>query len=184
MVVSVRNTATAEWGRSLQGHRRWYAAASQPGREDIAQLNLRRQGFVSWLPRQRRMVRHARRTIEKNVAFFPGYLFVSLDLATDRWRPINGTVGVRSLIMQGDSPLACPVGLIENMQDASDADGLVNEQAGLVEGGVVRVLVGPFAEMVGTLSRLEGASRARVLLALMQSQVAVQMDVRDLTPLT
>jgi len=185
MVASgpVRNMATAEWGRSLQSDRRWYVAASQPGREDLAQLHLRRQGFVSWLPRQRRMVRHARRTTEKNVAFFPGYLFISLDLATDRWRPINGTMGVRSLLMQGDRPLACPVGLIEKMQDVSDANGLVNEQAGLVEGGAVRILVGPFADMVGTLVRLEGAGRARVLLEILHGEVGVQLNVGMLSPL-
>lgn len=173
----------AELARSMRGGRRWYVAASQLGREDLALSNIRRQGFVSWLPRQRRMVRHARKTVEKSVAFFPGYIFVSLDLATERWRSINGTVGVRSLIMQGGRPMACPFGLIENLQLMSDAAGLVNEQSGLAEGGSVRVLVGPFAEMVGTLTRLEGASRARVLLDLMQSQVVVQMDSRDLAPL-
>lgn len=172
----------AEPVRSAQGGRRWYVASSHIGREDLALSNLRRQGFVSWLPRQRRMVRHARKTVEKSVAFFPGYIFVSLDLATERWHSINGTVGVRSLIMQGGRPIACPAGLIENLQLASDAAGLVNEQSRLAEGGPVRVLVGPFAEMVGTLTRLEGSSRARVLLDLMQSQVVVQMDSRDLEP--
>lgn len=169
--------------RPSQATRRWYVAASQPGREDVAQLNIGRQGFVSWLPRQRRMVRHARKTVEKSVAFFPGYVFVSLDLATEAWRPINATVGVRSLIMQGDRPMACPVGLVEGMQRLADESGLLNEQPILTEGSTVRVLVGPFAEMVGTLTRLEGAGRVRVLLDLMHSQIAIQMPSRDLTPL-
>lgn len=167
----------------LKRGRRWYVAASQPGREDVAQLNLAQQGFISWLPRQRRMVRHARKTVEKSVAFFPGYLFIALDLETERWRPINATVGVRSLIMQGGRPMACPTGLVEGMQLLSDASGLVNEQPMLTEGGAVRVLVGPFAEMVGTLTRLEGTGRVRVLLDLMHSQVAIQMASRDVTPI-
>ncbi|MFI5411076.1 transcriptional activator RfaH [Kaistia sp. UC242_56] len=168
----------------LKNGRRWYVAASQPGREDVAQLHLSRQGFISWLPRQRRMVRHARKTVEKSVAFFPGYVFVALDLETERWRPINATVGVRSLVMQAGRPMACPAGLVESMQLLSDASGLINENPLLTEGGAVRVLVGPFAEMVGTLTRLEGAGRVRVLLDLMHSRVAIQMASRDVTPIT
>lgn len=128
------------------------------------------------------MVRHARKTIEKSVAFFPGYVFVSLDVATERWRSINSTVGVRSLVMQGGRPMACPSGLIEGLQLMADASGVLNERPMLTEGSHVRVLVGPFAEMLGTLTRIEGAGRVRVLLELMQSQIAVQMDARDLTP--
>jgi len=179
----VRTGPLAEDQQSSSGGRRWYVAAVQPGRENTAQRNITRQGFICWLPRQRRMVRHARRTVEKSVAFFPGYIFVSLDLATERWRAINGTVGVRSLIMQGDRPIACPPGLVEDLQRLTDESGVLNEQPGLTEGGTVRVLVGPFAEMVGTLTRLEGAGRVRVLLDLMQNGLAVQMDSRDLTPL-
>ncbi|MCX5576716.1 transcription antiterminator NusG [Kaistia terrae] len=177
----VRNEALGGFPRSSQSGRRWYVAASQPGREDVALLNLGRQGFVSWLPRQRRMVRHARKAFEKSVAFFPGYIFVSLDLAADRWHPINSTIGVRSLIMQGGRPMACPSGLIEGMQILADSSGVMNEQQMLAEGSQVRVLVGPFAEMIGTLTRAEGAGRVRVLLDLMQTQVAIQMDARDLT---
>lgn len=130
------------------------------------------------------MVRHARKSVEKSVAFFPGYVFVSLDLATERWRPINATVGVRSLVMQGGRPMACPSGLIEGMQILSDASGVMNEQPILTKGSHVRVLVGPFAEVLGMLTRIEGAGRVWVLLELMQSQVAVQMDACDLAPVT
>jgi transcription antitermination factor NusG len=160
--------------------RRWYVAALQVGREDLAEWHLRRQGFVTWLPRQLRTVQHARRRIERRVAFFPGYMFISLDLSRERWRPVNGTTGVRSLIMQGDRPLACPFGMVEDLQVLADPDGLLEADAGLSENAQVRILRGPFAEMVGTLVRLDGSGRARVLLAMMQGQVAVSLRKKDL----
>lgn len=182
MTSSGSDAAAGTASSSSSASRRWYVAAAQPGREDVALSHLSRQGFVSWLPRQRRMVRHARRVVEKRVAFFPGYLFVSLDLSTDRWRPINGTIGVRSLLMQGSRPQACPVGLVESLRAMADADGLVDERSALVEGEAVRIRVGPFADMVGTLAAIERAGRARVLIDILNGTVAVRMGVTNLSP--
>lgn len=89
-------------GQSSSG--RWYVAATQVGREDSAESNLRRQGFPVWFPRQKKTVKHARRRIEKIISFFPGYMFVFLDLERDRWRSVNSTIGVRALVMQGGFP--------------------------------------------------------------------------------
>lgn len=161
---------------------RWYVAALQPGREDLAEVNLRRQGFGVWTPRQIKIVRHARRRQERRVAFFPGYTFVSLDLDRQRWRSINGTAGVRSLIMRGERPAHCPPGLVEQLQTLTDAAGLFTSAADMQAGDAVRVTAGPFAELAGVLCRLDGDGRARVLLRIMQGEVAVTLDTRDLVP--
>lgn len=163
---------------------RWYVAATQPGREDVAEQNLRRQDFGIWTPRQIRVVHHARRRHEKRVAFFPGYIFVSLDLERHRWRSVNATSGVRSLIMQGERPALCPAGLVEGLQALTDGSGLFNGVAGIAPGDAVRVVNGPFAELVGTLTRLDGAGRARILLRIMHGDVAVTLKLGDLVPAT
>lgn len=161
---------------------RWYVAATQPGREEVAELNLRMQGFDVWVPRQARVVSHARRRYEKRVAFFPGYAFLSIDPDRDRWRSVNGTFGVRSLIMQDGRPVPCPAGLVEQLQALTDENGLFNGAAGVGPGDAVRVVAGPFAELVGTLTRLDGAGRARILLQIMRTEIAVTLKVADLVP--
>jgi transcription termination/antitermination protein NusG len=161
---------------------RWYVASALMGREDLAELNLNRQGFHVWMPRQTRMVRHARRRREKRVPFFPGYVFVSLDVDRQRWRSVNGTFGVHSLIMQGERPLPCPRGLIEGLQALTDDEGIFNVAVGLRQGDTVRVISGPFAELVGTLVRQDGAGRARILLRMMHGEVAVALPVKSLVP--
>lgn len=145
-------------------------------------MNLRRQGFEVWYPRQKKTVRHARRRIDKLVSFFPGYQFVFLDIERDRWRSVNGTMGVRSLVMQGGLPCPCPRGLVERLQDLTDADGLLDMSAHLTEGGTVRILSGPFADAVCTLISLDGAARARVLLQLLHGEVVVSINKSFLTP--
>ena len=161
---------------------RWYVVAAQPGCEDTAEVHLKRQGFDVWMPRQVRSVRHARRRQEKRVPFFPGYMFVSMDVARQRWRSINGTRGVRSLIMQGEQPCRCPGGLVEGLRAATDEKGIFNGMLGIGPGDAVCVVSGALAQAEGTLVDLDDAGRARVLLRIMQGEVAVTLNARVLAP--
>jgi len=161
---------------------RWYVVSFQSGRGDLAERNLRRQGFRTWMPRQTRIVTHARRKIERCLPFFPGYMFVLLDLERDRWRAVNGTMGVRTLVMQGEKPLPCPVGLIEELQSFCDANGIFNPAFDLKMGDAVRIVSGPFADAIGSLARHDGVGRVRVLLQMMRSEIPVIVDARAVVP--
>ncbi|WP_419694476.1 transcription termination/antitermination NusG family protein [Mesorhizobium muleiense] len=75
---------------------RWYAASVFPGKEDVAERHLRLQGFHPFIPRCEKTIRHARRIETRPAAYFPGYMFIALDVALQRWRSVNGTFGVRA----------------------------------------------------------------------------------------
>ena len=155
---------------------RWYVVYSQPHREFYAQTQLAAQGFHSFLPRYRKTVRHARKLTTVNAPFFNRYLFITLDLGRDRWRSVNGTFGVTSLISDGMFPIPVPPGIVESLISISDADGFVKPGGGLQPGERVRILTGPFAEQIGELVRVDGARRVRVLLQLLGGAVAVSME--------
>ncbi|RWL22681.1 MAG: transcription antiterminator NusG [Mesorhizobium sp.] len=159
---------------------RWYAASVFPGKEDVAERHLRMQGFHPFTPRREKTTRHARRIETRPAAYFPGYMFIALDVALQRWRSVNGTFGVRSLIMQGERPLPVPSGLVERFIALTGRDGLLDFSGGLAAGASVRILSGPFAEMIGRLDRLDPAGRARVLVAIMNGEIPVDMDSREL----
>src|SRR5437764_921178 len=103
--------------------RRWYAVHAQPNREFRAEQQLRNQGFEIFLPQRLKTVRHARRLTNLPAAFFPRYLFIQLDLLQHRWRSINGTFGVSSLVMRGDMPHPVPPGVVEAMIASVDDSG-------------------------------------------------------------
>lgn len=163
---------------------RWYVVSAQLGRETLAELHLNRQGFCVWMPLQTRSVRHARRIIERRVPFFPGYMFVWLDVDRQRWRSINGTIGVRSLIMEGERPLPCPKGLVESLQALAGEDGEFDGLSALRPNDPVRIVSGPFAELCGTLVRVDGADRARILLQVMRAEITVTLDRARLAPVS
>ena len=163
--------------------RRWYVANVFTGREKDAEAHLRNQGFVTFNPIEIRTVRHARRLVTKQKSFFPGYLFVAFDVELDRWRSINGTRGVKALIMQMERPVACPRGLVEKLVEAADESGVIDLSSRLQPGQKVKVRAGPFAELVGTLQKLDNAGRAKVLLEIMSGERTVRMESQDLQAL-
>ncbi len=161
---------------------RWYVVHTRPHAEFRAQSHLAAQGFRTFLPRYAKTVRHARRMRSVNTAFFPRYLFVALDLERHRWRSINGTFGVVSMVMNGVGPRPVPGGVVENLLAMSDSAGVVRFGDGLELGETVRVLSGPFADLMGRLVRFDGAGRVRVLLSFLGGEVAASIDRNDLMP--
>jgi len=172
---------TEPFGRVRHGHdaERWYAVHTVAYREDVAAAHLARQGFEVFVPRRRRTVRHARRLFTKATAFFPGYIFTCLDPQRARWRSINGTIGVRAVVGDGQKPIALPGGMVEGLKAMTNRDGIVDAGAGLREGERVRILNGPFADLVGELLQLDDSGRIRVLLDIMNGRVPITLQQQD-----
>jgi transcriptional antiterminator RfaH len=148
----------------------------QPHRETASQVNLDRQGFRNFAPKVRRTVRHARTLRNILAPLFPGYVFVVLDLSIHRWRTVNSTIGVASLIMGGEQPMPVPMGIVEALVTATEASGIIRLDRDLRIGEKVRILSGPFADALGSLVHLDEKGRVRVLLEVMGGQVPVQLE--------
>jgi transcription elongation factor/antiterminator RfaH len=160
---------------------RWYAVYTQPNREIRAKNQLENQSYEVFLPRRLKTVRHARKLTNVAAPFFPRYLFIRLDLTRHRWRSVNGTFGVTSLIMQGEVPHPVPPGVVEAMTAAVDASGFLCLEESLKVGSQVRLAAGPFADQLGTLDRLDDSGRVRVLLEIMGATVPVQVERKFVT---
>jgi transcription elongation factor/antiterminator RfaH len=154
---------------------RWYAANTAPHREFRSKRHLENQGFRVFLPERVRTIRHARKLTNVNAPFFPQYVFVELDLSVHRWRSVNGTFGVRSLVMQGETPLPIPDGVVEAMLASVDHKNLLYFEHYFKPGSEVRLVAGPFAEQLGILDRLDDSGRIRVLLSIMGATIPVQV---------
>ena len=161
---------------------RWFVARVLAHQENRAQLNLYRLGFRSFMPRLRRTVRHARRLRDTLQPLFPGYIFVIIDLSKDRWRSINGTFGVASLIMGAEQPTPVPPHVVEALVASCESCGAVRLDDGLEIGQNVRILSGPFADALCRLAHLDDRGRVRVLLEIMGMEVAVQLDRSAIAP--
>jgi transcriptional antiterminator RfaH len=159
--------------RAASATLRWYVVQCLSHREMAAAAQLRNQGFAVFLPRRRKTRRHARRIETVLVPFFPGYLFVALDMECDPWRSVNGTYGVAGLVMHGDLPAPVPEGVVEGLQQSSDEDGMMCWLGDVRLGEPVRILEGAFTDFIGQLDQLGAVGRVRVLLNIMGGRVPI-----------
>ena len=156
---------------------RWYVVQTRPHAETKAVEHLNRQGFETYLPRYLKRRRHARRVETVAAPLFPRYLFVAVDMATQRWRSIQSTIGVTRLVSNGDDPAAVHDNVVNGLK--------VREERGFVQltrrprfanGDHVRVLDGVFATCLGLFDGMTDGERVAVLLDLLGRKVRIVLD--------
>lgn len=169
---------------ALGENERWYVVQYLSRHERMAVLNLEAQNFRVFFPQMLRSVRHARQLRVKRTAVFPGYLFTALDLDRDRWRSINGTLGVARLLMTQTRPVPVPVGLVEELISNLDENGDMDMRRSLTVGQSVRVKEGPFTSLIGEIATLDEKGRARILLKIMSGAVVTTLESKLLEPVS
>src|SRR5262249_55482167 len=112
-------------GEAAMTEPRWYVVQTQPHAENRALQHLERQGYRTYLPRYLKRRRHARRVETVAAPLFPRYLFVAVDLASQRWRSIQSTVGVARLVCNGEAPAMVAGDVVAGLKRRENADGFV-----------------------------------------------------------
>lgn len=161
----------------------WYVVHTLPNAERKAVFNLNRQGYWTYLPQYLRRRRHARRVEMVKSPLFPRYLFVAIDMTSQRWRSIQSTVGVSRLVCNGDMPAAISVRIVEQLRDREDDQGCVRleKQPIFSRGDKVRVQDGIFESCLGLFEGLTDGERVAVLLDLLGRKVRVFIDADFVT---
>lgn len=172
-----------EESSSLARNQRWLCVRTQPRKELFAAKNLEMQSYRHYLPTLMKTVRHARKVTKVRAALFPTYLFVEIDLDVQQWRPIRSTFGVSNLIMENDRPKLVPSGVVETLQEATNDDGHIDFRHDVQIGQNVRLLSGPFFNLVGTLEALDDRGRVAVLLDILGGQRRVFAEQTALQPI-
>ena len=157
---------------------RWYVVQTQVNGEAKAAQNLLRQGFDIYLPRYLKRRRHARKVDFVARPLFPRYMFVAIDMATQRWRSIQSTFGVSRLVCNGDDPALVPEGVVRALRAREDDKGFVKMDArpAFAPGDKVRVLAGAFMDSAGLFNGLADHDRVSILLDMLGRKVRVLLD--------
>ena len=94
----------------------WVLLYTKPRAESWAEINLRRQGFYTLLPRV-----SSRGSF---VPLFSRYLFAACR-EDQRIQPLRSTRGVQSIVYCGDRPARVPLEVISELRQRMDAHGVV-----------------------------------------------------------
>ena len=145
----------------------WAVARIAARRETFAAERLEASGFEVFAPKTggRRIT-----------PLFPGYLFVSI---VDRWRAIDRTPGVLSLVKFGDAPAKCPDAEIDKIRKQIDADGLVRLPSPAKPakriGAKVLIAAGPLSGSMAIYAGMSARKREMVLLGMLGRQTKVEL---------
>lgn len=156
----------------------WYALRSKPRKEEVVWRLLKTQGFEVFYPRLR--VQPVNPRSRKVRPYFPGYMFVQVDveavgLSTFQWMP-----HALGLVTFGDEPAIVPDNLVYAIQKRVDEIAAAGGELfdGLKRGDEILISAGPFAGYEAIFDvRLPGSERVRVLLQLLNSQRQVPIEL-------
>lgn len=150
----------------------WFVAQLRPHGLAQARVHLKRQGFETFSPVLLQSPHNQPNKRNEVRPLFPGYLFVNFDPSRNGWTAINSTRGVSRLILNDPRrPRPLPAELIRALQDRCDPAEAYKGEDDLAVGDRVRVLTGPFAELVTKIEALPSAERVGVLIDLMGREV-------------
>jgi transcriptional antiterminator RfaH len=165
---------------------RWYVMQSKPRKEAFLRERLRIQRVEVYLPSIR--VKPVNPRARKELPFFPGYLFIHVDLeeiSVSELRRIPGTTG---LVCFGGEPAVVGDSLLRALQQqVEDITERNNHWIDRFKSGDwVVIKDGPFANYKAMFDcRLSGQDRVRVLLELLQGQkMRLELSAKELQPLT
>jgi transcriptional antiterminator RfaH len=165
---------------TYEPRKEWFLAQLRPNCVHIAERNLKRQGFTTFLPLEEKTVRRKGRFIQSLVPLFPGYLFTSIDPLLGQWRPVNSTYGVTRIVSFGQEPAAVPLKIVSELMLRCDPSGRILPPKMLQPGDRVRILTGPFVDFVAEVEKIAPDRRVWVLMELMGGQTRVAVSPASL----
>lgn len=161
------------------GHARmnhWYLVQFKPNSHRLAEHNLKRQDFKTFLPLQKITRRKSSKFVSDLKPLFPGYMFVSFMSGLSPWRKINSTIGVSKLVTSGGAPRSVPTQLINELMFRCDPEGILLPPKILNTGDCVEMLTGPFAKFIATIEKVEPNHRVWLLIEFLGQKTRLQVD--------
>jgi len=158
-----------------ESEKQWFVIKAKPHKELLAKTNFEQQGFQVYLPLIEKIRRHARKTETIVKPFFPGYLFIHLSVAEQRWETISSTRGAVGPVRFGDSIPAVPDKVIDSFRSLEDEKNLLQPkkilEQKLVPGSKVSIILSGQNEIEGVFHCYHGKDRAVILLDFLDRQI-------------
>jgi transcriptional antiterminator RfaH len=157
----------------------WYALRSKARKEEVVWRQVRTAGFDVFYPRLK--VQPVNPRARKLKAYFPGYMFVRVDIDQVGMSAFQWMPHAMGLVCFGDEPAIVPDNLIYAIQKRVEEISAVGGELfdGLNPGDTVVISDGPFAGYEAIFNaRLPGSERVRVLLQLLNSQRQIPVELK------
>lgn len=156
----------------------WYVLQSKPQKESLLNEQLCLREIETYYPCLR--VNPVNPRSKRNKPYFPGYLFIQVDLDAVGFSKIQWLPGVNRVVSFGGEPAIVSDALVQSIRRRIDGNNFVDDEPDqkIKHGDIVSIHSGHFAGYRAIFdSRLKGNERVRVLLQMLQDrQVCVELS--------
>lgn len=160
------------------GSENWYALYTCPRHEKLVAEQMKRRSLTCFLPVYRSVRRWKDRRKELELALFPGYVFVQMDLK--KKLKVLEVPGAVRLVSFNGQPAALPASEIETLKSRLSGTRGVEPHPYLRAGRRVRVRSGAMEGLEGIVVRRKDRCRIVFSIDLLKRSVAVEVDEADL----
>jgi transcription antitermination factor NusG len=158
----------------------WYAVTVRPRHEKTVTRHFEHRGLNYFLPVYRSMRRWKDRHKELDMALFPGYVFVNLNLR-DRLGVLQSPGVLQFVTFQGQ-PAPVPDPEIRALESGLSAGLRAQPHPYLRQGKKVRVKSGPLVNAEGIMLRRKEGFRLVLSIDLLMRSVMLEVDEADVEP--
>ena len=160
--------------------KKWFILQFKPNSHRLAERNLHRQGFESFLPLHEVTKHKYNRYVSDLRPLFPGYMFVAFNPESGPWRQINCTAGVSKLVSFDYQAKPIPFELISGLKARCSSGGKLLPPNQLNKGDAVQLLVGPFEDYIAKVETIDADQRVWILMKVMGRVTRISVDSSQL----
>jgi len=163
----------------------WYVVHTYSGHESATAATLRQRVesmgltdkiFEILVPTQEKIkIQKGKKSTIKEKTF-PGYMLVKMIITDDSWLTVRSTAGITGFVGISNQPSPLPKTEVEAIMNFSKQSA-PKFKSNFTTGEAVRVAEGPFAEMMGTISKIdEEKGKMEVLVSIFGRETPVELD--------
>lgn len=164
---------------------KWYVLHTQSNREQITSRTLKTRVqalgledyiFETFIPTQEkiRITKGKKYTVKERI--FPGYLLVRMIIIDRSWLAVRTTQGITGFVGIGNNPTPLPPKEVDAVM-AFSKQSAPKFQASFSLNEAVRIVEGPFADLLGTVNVIdESRGKVEVLVSIFGRETPVELD--------
>jgi transcriptional antiterminator NusG len=172
--------------QTLEGGRHWYAIHTYAGYENavarnlkqrIDSLNMNDKIFNVVVPVEKKIKIKGNKRVEEDEKIYPGYILVDMIVTDESWFVVRNTPRVTGFVGTGVHPVPLTEKEVAFFLGKLDVNK-VSHAVDFVIGDTVKIVDGPFKDLEGKISEVDGEKgKARVMVLMFGRETSVELDL-------
>tara|TARA_Y100000022_G_C13087405_1_gene300642 strand:- start:84 stop:593 length:510 start_codon:yes stop_codon:yes gene_type:complete len=159
----------------------WVVAQLKPNMLKKAELNLLRQSFEYYAPKELYTVRKGNLFKRVKKLLFPGYIFVKINILNRDLSTLGNTLGISKVLKSTNGKAATlPETFIQNLKKNSHINFNINQKQELKVGKIIKCIDGPFTGLIGQIYKLEESGRLKILFEIINGSYTVSLKTNKI----